>query len=723
MTTAAHPTTAPAVHLRAADTSLVLRLDGHTLPTVRHWGPDLGDVGDEELAEMLLATSGPVTDSDVYMQDAVSLLPQHSSGWLGRPGVWGSRAGRAWSVAFASVTHHVETLTGEDGPELAGGTRVRSTGLDGVHGLEVGTELELLPGGLLRVRGWVRNLAAEVFEVGGVEPALPVPGEARELLDMAGRHAHERVPQRRPFDVGAWVREARGGRPGHDAATVLAAGVPGFGFRSGRVYGVHLGWSGNQVQAAEHSYNGWRLLRGGELLGPGEIRLGRDETYRSPWLYASWGDGLDALSARFHEHLRARATHPRSPRPVLLNVWEAVYFDHDLEKLTALADHAAALGVERFVLDDGWFPARRDDTAGLGDWVVDRTVWPDGLTPLVDHVRSLGMDFGLWFEPEMVHLDSNLARTHPEWLMGTEHGPGPASRHQHVLDLGHPEAYAHVLGQISALVAEYAIDFIKWDHNRPLVDAGHGPAYTPGVHLQTRAVYRMMDELKRRHPGLEIESCCGGGGRVDLGVLERTDRVWVSDCIDAHERHRMVRWTGLTLPPELMGTHVGAGRDHTTGRMHTLGFRAGTAIWGHLGLEWDLTKATPAELEELGRWIALHKRFRGLLHSGVVVRADLPNPAMQLEGVVAQDGGQALFRLSALDYSTAWPPGQVPLPGLDPARRYRLTTVAPADTTRRDPAPWMHHRVVLNGRILAEVGVEVPLFDADELLILHLEAV
>ncbi|HWS57244.1 MAG TPA: alpha-galactosidase, partial [Actinotalea sp.] len=550
--------------------------------------------------------------------------------------------------------------------------------------------------------------------------------EASELLDMTGRHTHERTPQRRPFDQGAWVREARGGRPGHEAATVLCAGAASFGWRSGRVWGVHLAWSGNQVLAAEHSVTGWRLLRGGELLLPGEVRLASGEQYTSPWLVGSWGEGLDALSGRFHRFLRARPQHPTRPRPVLLNTWEAVYFDMRLDTLLALAERAADLGIERYVLDDGWFRHRRDDHAGLGDWYVDEGVWgPDGLHPLVDRVRALGMEFGLWFEPEMVNLDSDLAREHPGWVFATDHGPGIASRYQHVLDLGHPDAYAHVLDRVSSLVTEYDIAYLKWDHNRALVDAGHQPDGTPGVHAHTLAVYRMMAELKTRHPGLEIESCAGGGGRIDLGVLEHTDRVWVSDCIDAHERQRMVRWTSLLLPPELLGTHVGSGADHTTGRVHGLTFRAGTAIWGHLGVEWDLTTAPAADLAALREWIAFHQQVRDLVHTGDVVHADSTNPALLLEGVVAPDRTDALYRLAAIDHTLTWPPGRVTLPGLDPERRYRVTAQAPGDAaaTGGHAPGWGVDGVTLSGRVLAEVGVASPLLDVDHLVLIRATAV
>jgi alpha-galactosidase len=478
------------------------------------------------------------------------------------------------------------------------------------------------------------------------------------------------------------------------------------------------------VLLAEHSTTGWQLLRGGEILLPGEGVLHPRQSYSSPWLVASWGDGLDAFSHRVHRFLRARAHHPRSPRPVLLNTWEAVYFNHDLGKLIALADQAADLGIERFVLDDGWFRHRRNDQAGLGDWFVDEGVWPEGLHPLVDHVHALGMDFGLWFEPEMINLDSDLAREHPEWIFQTAHGPGLPSRYQHVLDLGHPAAYAFVLERMSALVGEYRIAFIKWDHNRPLVDAGHSPDGRPGVHVHTEAVYRLMAELKVRHPGLEIESCCGGGGRVDLGIIEHTDRVWVSDCIDAHERQRLVRWTGLLLPPELLGTHVGSGVDHSTRRLLNLEFRAGTAMWGHLGIEWDLTTASPIERASLAAWIAFHKEMRELLHSGDVVHADLPNPALLLEGVVAADRSDAIYRLAALDLTLTWPAGRVQLPGLDPDRDYHVSAQAPgAGAASFFPPGWGRSGVTLPGRVLDEVGLQAPLLDPDQLVLLRVRAV
>ena len=721
------------VQLSRGGTGLLLRLSPEDLPVVLHWGPalDLGD--DASMARAVLASlAPPVTDSVVSSQERISILPRHGAGWLGRPGLLGSRAGRAWSIHLYAVEHRIDEAgdaTWPDGP--FGAVRVVSTAADAAAGLTLTTELELLNSGVVRVRAIVCNLAAEPYEVAGLLPALAVPGTAVELLDVTGRHVHERHPQRRPFDIGAWVREAWGGRPGHDSPTVLVAGTAGFGSRTGRVWGVHCAWSGNQTMTAERTTTDWRLLRGGENLLPGEVRLEQGESYSSPWLIGSWGEGLDELAGRIHRMLRARPQHPTRARPVLLNTWEAVYFDHDLDRLVELARAAAAVGVERFVLDDGWFTGRRDDHAGLGDWTPDAQRWPDGLTPLVDEVHRLGMEFGLWVEPEMVNLDSDLARAHPEWLFATDRGPGVPSRQQHVLDLGHPEAYAHVLDRISAVVAEYQVAYLKWDHNRPLVDAGHTPGGEPGVRRQTLAVYRLMADLKERHPGLEIESCAGGGARIDLGVLDVTDRVWPSDCIDAHERHRIIRWTGLLLPPELMGAHIGSAVDHSTGRALGLSFRAGTALWGHLGIEADLTRLSDDDLDRVRAWVAFHKRMRPLLHHGDVVHADLTNPALWLEGVVSTDRTEALYRLSVLDHSLAWPMGRVRLPGLAAHCRYRVTLVRPdEDATGDGPArdertvpPWALGGVEATGSFLAEVGLQAPLMGVDTLELLHVQAV
>lgn len=407
----------------------------------------------------------------------------------------------------------------------------------------------------------------------------------------------------------------------------------------------------------------------------------------------------------------------------MLNTWEAVYFDHDLGTLERLVDRAALIGVERVVLDDGWFGSRRDATRGLGDWTVSPEAWPDGLTPLVEMLRRHGMSFGLWFEPEMINPDSDLARAHPEWILGTGGRTPIPARWQQVLDLTHPDAFEHILGRLDALLREYDIAYLKWDHNRDLLDAGHAPTGRPAVHEQTRAVYRLLDTLRQRYPRLQIESCASGGGRVDLGILSRTDRIWGSDCIDALERQSIQRWTQLLLPPELIGAHVGAGRSHTTGRTHSLAFRAGTAFFGSFGVEWDLTAASPAEQRELAGWIALYKRHRELLHTGTVVRVDHPDPALWVHGVVRPDRTEAIFAIVAVATGAAAIPGPVRLPGLAPERHYRVRPLAPEGAALDLPTPpaWVtEDGVRLSGRVLDTAGLQAPPLHPEQLLLLHL---
>jgi len=706
------------LHLRAAGVSLVLDLPPDALPAVLHWGADLGPADDAELAA-LAATVAPKLENSVDVPVRVSLLPELSAAWMGTPGLSGSRGGRAWTPRFGACEHVVEVAAG-------GGGRVVTTASDDLAGLELRLEVELLGSGLVRTRASVTNLAEDAYAVDQLAVALPVPPVATESLDQTGRWARERAPQRRPVTVGTHLRENRRGRTGADAATVLFAGEAGFGFAGGEVWGLHVAFSGNHRHLLERSSSGRTLLLGGELLLPGEVVLGAGEGYAGPWLYATHGVGLDAAAARFHEHLRSRPSHPRSPRPVVLNTWEAVYFDHDLDRLLELAERAAEVGVERYVLDDGWFLGRRSDDAGLGDWVVDPVVWPQGLHPLVDRVRALGMQFGLWFEPEMVNPDSELARAHPDWVLQPEGRLPLEARRQQVLDLTVDEARDHVFGQISALVTEYGIDYLKWDHNRDLVEAGTTRTGRPAVHEQTLAVYRLLDDLRAAHPGLEVESCSSGGARVDLEVLERTDRVWASDCIDPHERQQILRWTGQLLPPELIGSHVGSPTSHTTGRTHDLSFRAATALFGHFGIEWDISRASDAERAELAAWVALAKRFRPLLHSGRTVRVDSPLPALWTHGVVAQDGGEALFCFALLDLPDTWPPGLVRLPGLDADRLYEVTAVeavpSQAPGGPETTPSWQRGPVRLSGRTLAAVGLQAPPLRADHAALVHLRA-
>ena len=726
--TVPRPGAAHRVHLAASGVSVLLDVTDGRVPAIAHWGRALGALGPEGMDALCEATVPPVPQNLVDVPVRVGLLPQVSDGWLGRPGLAGSRPdGSGWTPRLITRGLRVDGTPLADAHAETGAARVEIDLEDPEEGLAVLLELELLPTGLLRLRARLTNTGTDPYRLDELTLSLPVPATADELLDFAGRWTKERTPQRRAFTVGTHLRENRRGRTGADSAHLLHAGRPGFGFREGEVWAVHTAFSGNHRHLAERTSSDQRLLGGGELLLPGEVALEQGGTYESPWLYASYGDGLDQVAARFHRHLRSRPHHVDARRPVTLNVWEAVYFDHDLERLTDLADRAAALGVERFVLDDGWFGSRRDDTSGLGDWVVSPEVWPDGLGPLVDHVRSHGMEFGIWFEPEMVSEDSDVARAHPEWIMAPSPERMPLrSRNQQVLNLSIPEAYAHVRDQMLALLGAHEIGYIKWDQNRDLLESATRATGRAAVHDQTRAAYRLMDELRAAHPGLEIEACASGGARVDLGVLEHTDRVWVSDCIDPLERQQMHRWTSQLIPLELMGSHIASGRSHTTGRLHTLGFRAHSALMGHLGIEWDLAAASEEELAELTAWITLYKERRELLFTGDLVRADRGESPLWLQGVVSSDQDEALFALSAVGRADTAQHPRLVLPGLDPAAAYRVRALLPSGPpSHLTPPPWLARVLeadgaVLPGAALAVAGLAAPLLDPEQGLLLSL---
>ncbi|WP_022882571.1 alpha-galactosidase [Gryllotalpicola ginsengisoli] len=713
------------VVMRAAGTALILDVTYGRLPSVLHWGADPGSATGADLDALARSGTAPIAPNAVDVAPSLSILPEAWTGWLGTPGVTGSRAGTAWSPRFRTTRIVVDgravgAREPGDGVATVTARELVVEATDATAALTLELTVVLDDSGVFRARAQLTNTGDGVYQLDGLVLAFPVPQLASELLDFAGRWGKERVPQRRPITVGAHRREGRRGRTGADAATVLHAGTPGFGFAEGEVWGVHTAWSGNHLHYLERVPDGTQVLGGGELLLPGEVRLTSGQSYRSPWVYGVHGHGLDDVARRFHRMLRARPQHPVSPRPVTLNVWEAVYFDHDLPTLLELAELAAELGVERYVLDDGWFGARRDDRAGLGDWTVSPEVWPDGLHPLVRRVTELGMQFGLWVEPEMVNPDSDLARAHPEWIMATGGRRPVESRHQQVLNLGIPECYAHIRDALVALLDEYDIAYLKWDHNRDLVDAGTQPEGRPGVHEQTLAFYRLVDELKARYPGLEIESCSSGGSRVDLEVLQRTDRIWVSDNIDPLDRQQLLPWTAQLVPPELLGSHIASGVSHTTGRRHALSFRAATALFGHLGIEWDLRQATPEERRQLRDWIGFYKEWRHLLHGGDLVRLDVPDPTLSAHGVVALDGSAGIYSLASLAMSTVVSPGRVRVPGLHPQRRYRVRPVFPADLSSlvRPPEWWNDgDGVVMTGALLGLAGLQAPILPPEHAVV------
>ena len=688
--------------LSAPTSSLLLEVVEGAL-VIQHWGAPL--TGD--LSSVQSAMRPSVANSSWDEPQFPGIMRESSRGFLGQQTLSGHRNGKNWSTKFEVTNfHHLDN-------------QVSVTLTDFHAQIEVVISFEMDHHGVLQQKAVIKNLGETDYCLDEYIHWLPLPKEATQTLDFIGRWSNERNPQRKEIATGTWVRQSREGRSGHNFSIAEIALTAQTSFQSGAAWATSIAWSGNSQYLIEKLFDSTLSIGAGELLLPGEVILASGETYTAPTLFAVYSsDGLDGISNSFHKHIRSREIHPKRLRPLTLNMWEAVYFDHNESKIKALVDVAAEIGIERVVLDDGWFHSRRNDRSGLGDWVVDPAVWPNGLTPIIEYINNKGIEFGLWFEGEMVNPDSDLYRSHPEWILHEADRVPPMWRHQAVLDLGHEDAYNHVLEQTSAVLSNNNIAYIKWDHNRVLVDAGHlGRA---GVHRQTQAIYRLFAELKKRHPQLEIESCASGGGRIDLGVINFVDRFWTSDNNDALERQTIQRWTAQVIPPEMLGTHIGPTHGHQTGRTLELSMRAATALFGHAGIEWNVTEATPEERKHLATWAQYYKENRSLLHSGKMVRVDYPEPHAYLHGVTAHDRSRAIFAYVQLTPALAMHPSALKFPGLDAQASYSIKAVYPAGKPRYmliSPPDWLSG-LTMSGSALSTIGVTAPILaPANALLI------
>jgi alpha-galactosidase len=666
-----------------------------------HWGRSLGRISTEDLEQLGRSLERPVEHGGLDVVAPLTLVTLHSSGSMARPGLEGHRpGGRHWAPVFAlrDVTLTSASLT--------------TISRDDVAELEVQTTLTVRQG-VLVVSATLVNRGTTRYLLTTFGVTLPIDQSARDVLSLSGRWARESHLQSMPF-VGSQVFETRSGRSSHERQPSLWFARSGVSHQRGDVWTTHLAHSGNHSLWAQHLPDGRRCVQLGELLHPGEICLEPGEQYATPEVIAAYSsEGLSGTAANLHRFVRASRP-MRSPRKVMLNTWESVYFNHDQEVLFDLARRGARVGAERFVLDDGWFGSRRNDRSGLGDWVVSRDVYPQGLTPLIEHVESLGMDFGIWVEPECVNEDSDVFRKHPEWALVDRDREPIRGRNQLVLNLAIPDAFDHILGQLDALLSNNRIAYVKWDMNRAHV-AGSGLDGAAGTHAQTLAMYRLIDELRTRHPRVEFESCASGGGRVDLGMIRRVDRVWASDTIDALERQEILRGLSLTLPLEFIGSHIGSRVAHTTGRRHSIAFRGLTALFGHLGIEWNLVDASEEELETLSEIVALYKRSRELLHSGTFVYCDLAQPLVDPSalayGVIASDRAEALFVYAQLRSEQHQTPDVMRIAGLDPDAHYRVSVVDVAGGVRgmaRRQPEWVTSSVTMRGIDLEVFGLQPP---------------
>ncbi len=612
-------------------------------------------------------------------QAMLSLVPTHGSGWFGPAAVRAHRSGRDWVQQWTACA------------EVWDGETLTLYLTDDVSGVAVEQRVRLDPGtGVLTLLARLTNTGAGVLTVDWLAAGtVPLPPHATSVTSWHGRHNVEFQEETAPLTRSIWSRENRRGLTSHeDWPAALVQTEEG-------VIGAHLAWSGNHRQSIEPLDDGRFAWQSGAYLSPGEVILAEGESYTTPEWLVAFGTDRNAMSQSFHADMRARVQWPggaMKPGPVHINSWEGFYFDHDEAALMALADSAAALGVERFVLDDGWFKGRDDDTSSLGDWVVDARKYPRGLSPLAEHVRALGMEFGLWVEPEMVNPDSDLYRAHPDWVLGQAGRQDVTARNQLVLDLTREDVRDYLFARLSELLDTLPIGYLKWDHNRVLTHAGERAAFS----AQVDGAYTLFARLRATYPAVEIEACAGGGGRIDAGILRYTHRFWTSDCIDAVSRVAMQRAFLTFFPPEVMGSHVGASPAHSTGRMQSMDFRAAVALPGHFGLEFDTRTLSPEDAKSLTQWTALYKDLRGELHGRPVWQG------AEKDGLLWQAFGDAeslLLFVTRLAFPTLAHPVPIRLPMLNEGD-YQVEAVWPRPNdmveTRTENGDWLaRHGLIL----------------------------
>lgn len=699
--------------LDSNDSSLLLLSLAHAIPTVVYYGAKLRSAVDADTLQTL--TSNAIPNAKLDGRTQLPLLPENSRGFFGEPGLQGHRNGGNFTHQFLleSVEENTDSLC--------------FVASDNSAGLQLNITISLHA--LSNVFSWkhrLTNTAKTEFTVDYLGcPTLPMSLAMNQLTTLHGRWGKEFQQQTVELAAGRFQIDNRRGRTSHEHFPGLILSEGTTGELAGTAIAAHLGWSGNYRLLVDNISEHQRYLQCGELLLPGEVILKQNESYETPVLFTTQSDaGLSTISQQLHQFARNKLLPKwtRTKRPVHSNSWEALYFDHDMDKLIALVDAAHATGAERFILDDGWFNARRSDDAGLGDWQVDETVFPDGLHPLVDHVRSKGMQFGLWFEPEMVNPDSALFRSHPEWVLQCPPYPLLPARKQEVLDLSQPELFEYLFYSISILVEQYQIDYIKWDMNRDTLNAGSGQQASQ--HKQILAVYRLMDALNKKHPKLEIESCASGGARVDFGILEHTGRVWASDNIDPIERIDIQHGFSLFFPPEIMGAHIGSATAHLTGRQTTLDTRAIVALQGQTGFEFDSRKLNDEERATVKHYTDIYKQNREWLGEARLWRLPSIQECLHVCGMVSADQTIALWTVVSNGSHLQATPGKLNLHGLNPDAIYEVTCLnANIDYLAhfgKALPQWMDdNSMSLSGELLMRIGFMLPYMPPQTALLLR----
>ena len=453
-----------------------------------------------------------------------------------------------------------------------------------------------------------------------------------DLMSLSGSWARERYVVRRPLVNGTQSVESRRGASGHSENPFIALLSKDATETNGDVYGFSLVYSGNFLASAEvDQYKTTRVVMG---INPFDFEwlLEAGEAFQTPEVVMVYsGNGMGEMSRTYHQIYRnrlARGKYRNAARPVLINNWEATYFDFNEDKLKAIAKQASELGVEMLVLDDGWFGKRDSDNCSLGDWYVDHKKLPNGLKSLADAVGEYGMGFGLWFEPEMVSPDSDLYRAHPDWCIHVPNRHRSLARNQLILDYSRQEVQDAIIDMISGILSSAKIAYVKWDMNRNMSEIGSAnlPAerQMETAHRYMLGVYHVMETITQSYPDVLFESCSGGGGRFDPGILHYMPQNWTSDDTDGVERLKVQYGTSFVYPTSSMTAHVSAAPNHQTGRNTSMEFRGDVAMAGNFGYELDVTKMSDDEKDTMKQQIVVYKEMRELIQYGDFYRLISP---------------------------------------------------------------------------------------------------
>jgi len=500
-----------------------------------------------------------------------------------------------------------------------------------------------------------------------------------DILHLWGSWARERYIERTPIIHGVQVIESNRGESSHQHNPFIALLDKTANEKFGTVYGFNLVYSGNFVIFIElDQFNSTRISIG---INPFEFTwiLNPKESFQTPEVVMVYSDkGIGEMSRTYHKLYKkrlCRGIYRDKRRPILINTWEATYFNVNEEKLLTLAKSAKELGIELFVLDDGWFGKRDDDTSSLGDWYVDKRKIPSGLDGLGKRLNEMGLKFGIWFEPEMVSPDSELYRKHPDWCLQVKGRPLSQCRNQYVLDMTRKEVREEILRMMKEIIKSAPIEYIKWDMNRPLTEVGSlalPPERQKEVfHRYVLGVYEMMEELTSEFPYILFEGCSGGGGRFDPGILYYMPQIWTSDNTDAIERLKIQYGTSIVYPPTSIGAHVSAVPNHQVGRITPLRTRGYVAMFGILGYELDLTKLSENEKNIIKEQIELYKKIWQIIYDGDLYRLINPFEENACAWIyVTPDKKNALVVYVNILAEPNPPFKKLKLDGLDPNKRY-----------------------------------------------------